>query len=595
MKNQKYSSLEIEQELRLLNNGGSFLIRSISWCLLVVLIICSIVIVKELYIFNKSAKNNLALMSNQPQQIAFTMMSNPVKQIAFGSCTSYDLRQMNIWTDAVIPSSPDVWIWAGDMVYLDDAEVDCHKTISSPSQEWQKACNCSANDYLTSRPGNCLSGDVEHANERWLKALNNEQYNKFLEFMCPRSQELGYFPPRGSDPSVCDRMILGIYDDHDFGWNNGNRREHDKREYKTMFLDAIGEDPNSPRRGAERGAWQVHHLNKNHPKASIDIFILDERYERDAIPCDTREDYCKSIVLPDTSGRYAHEKGFCSDFLSGGLDGKGSCCQKDELIFFGWCKIESNKFNKFYREACDPTYELFGHRSLVLNELTGELHEPDGSETVDSYQDSPFCEILGRNQRKWLRKALSSSQAAVKLIVSGSVLLNDPSYHSSCGSNSQIESLKNITCRCGGDNLDCYRVGQLELLHILANVTGCPIVLTGDFHFADLKILQPGNQTKYGDYYNSKDNSKPIYQIMSSGMSDSTARSITCEDYTLDPLGLRPHGECSFVTGANFGRILFEYKSNIQEIASVSLQIMSGYTANVILQEINVDLGTCIG
>lgn len=32
----------------------------------------------------------------------------------------------------------------------------------------------------------------------------------------------------------------GIYDDHDFGWNNGNGREPQKRAYKELYLDAIG-------------------------------------------------------------------------------------------------------------------------------------------------------------------------------------------------------------------------------------------------------------------------------------------------------------------------------------------------------------------
>ncbi len=38
-------------------------------------------------------------------------------------------------------------------------------------------------------------------------------------------------------------------------------------------------------------------------------------------------------------------------------------------------------------------------------------------------------------------------------------------------------------------------------------------------------------------------------------MSASTGRAVTCEDYRLDPLGLRTHPECDFVRGANFGRV----------------------------------------
>ena len=35
----------------------------------------------------------------------------------------------------------------------------------------------------------------------------------------------GFFPPDGGDAAVCPRPILGVYDDHDFGWNNGNGKQ----------------------------------------------------------------------------------------------------------------------------------------------------------------------------------------------------------------------------------------------------------------------------------------------------------------------------------------------------------------------------------
>lgn len=48
-------------------------------------------------------------------------------------------------------------------------------------------------------------------------------------------------PPPGSDPSSCSRPVLGVYDDHDSGWNNGNRRNRVKHEIKNLYLDALGE------------------------------------------------------------------------------------------------------------------------------------------------------------------------------------------------------------------------------------------------------------------------------------------------------------------------------------------------------------------
>ncbi len=42
-------------------------------------------------------------------------------------------------------------------------------------------------------------------------------------------------------------------DDHDFGWNNGNGRLPHKDQFKDLFLDAIGEPRDSPRRAKTRG------------------------------------------------------------------------------------------------------------------------------------------------------------------------------------------------------------------------------------------------------------------------------------------------------------------------------------------------------
>ncbi len=54
--------------------------------------------------------------------------------------------------------------------------------------------------------------------------INLPEYRSFLEYMCPGSTTLPQVPAAGSDPSACPRPVLGTYDDHDSGWNNGNDR-----------------------------------------------------------------------------------------------------------------------------------------------------------------------------------------------------------------------------------------------------------------------------------------------------------------------------------------------------------------------------------
>ncbi len=503
--------------------------------------------------------------------------------IAFGSCTAYDLRELSIWDDAILPSQPDAWIWTGDFVYLDDNEINCK--IFESTSEWQQSCNCSAS-WLEQPPYSCHAGDLEYSANRWNKALTNGPYNNFLRYMCPRGLDAGYFPPPGSDPALCDKPIWGVYDDHDFGWNNGNKREPSKSQFKELYLDALGEYATSVRRNSDRGAWIKYTLNQGDKHREVDIFVLDERYEREALPCDTRRAYCEHM-LASTEGTVAG-RAWCRDFLHGGDIGTGSCCKKDEDIFFGWCQRNGSRSSPYYRSACDVSYEHFGMQALELDDVTGELVAPSDQDKVDSYQDSPLCEVLGKTQRRWLRNAVQRSSAALQVFVSGSVLLYNPAWHT-CGTRADGSP---IECRCGGDNLDCYRTAQRELLHTITYLTkSCAIVLTGDYHFSDIKALQSGYQ-RYADYYNSSSNSKTVFQVMASGMSSSTARNVSCEDYRLDPMGLRTHPECSFVTGPNFGKLVMEYDEQ-GHLSTVRLQILSGVQANEVLLETIIDPRSC--
>ena len=513
-------------------------------------------------------------------------------KIAFGSCTAYDLREMTIWNDAIIPSEPDVWIWTGDMAYLDDSEVNCR--VYSDSEDWQRNCNCTAT-WLRHPPFSCHGGDVDYANDRWIKTLSDGPYNDFLQYMCPKAIDSGEFPPDGSNPNKCDRGIFGIYDDHDFGANDANGRENSKHDYKNMYLDAIGDPQDSPRRGLDRGAWYKYTLNEGIPGKDVDIIILDQRYERQPIPCENRREYCEKVVLSSNSdstisaGRIA----WCNDFLKKGTLDKGSCCSKDEDIYFGWCKLPSSKDSPFYREACDVTYDKFGMRSFVLDD-DGTLRLPTAKDSVDHFKDSPFCEVLGKSQRRWLRKVAKESKAAVKIFISGSVLFYDPTFKP-CGSyrDPTTGDVQQVNCRCSGDNMDCFSVAQLELAHIMSSVSGCSIVLTGDYHFSDIKAIRSGSDTPYAPFYGTANNSQTIYQVMASGMSESTGIYYSCEDFRLDPMKLRTHPECDFVTGPNFGRIILDYDEKHRRLNKIVLQVLSGRQKEKVLLETIIDPETC--
>lgn len=69
---------------------------------------------------------------------------------------------------------------------------------------------------------------------------------------------------------------------------------------KEMFLDAMGEAPDSPRRGSSRGIHFKETFNSDDSDRSIDLFFLDERYNRDRLPCHIRREWCEPTLILNT-------------------------------------------------------------------------------------------------------------------------------------------------------------------------------------------------------------------------------------------------------------------------------------------------------
>ncbi|KAL6753600.1 hypothetical protein V8C86DRAFT_451385 [Haematococcus lacustris] len=107
--------------------------------------------------------------------------SKTVSRIAFGSCSSYDLRPQPVWTHGVLPLAPDAWIWLGDMAYMDQTAVSCTAAPQQPH------CNCSL-DWMRGNQAMCTAGDLDHARRRLAHQVGGQEYRTFLEFMCPGAQ-----------------------------------------------------------------------------------------------------------------------------------------------------------------------------------------------------------------------------------------------------------------------------------------------------------------------------------------------------------------------------------------------------------------------
>lgn len=143
--------------------------------------------------------------------------------IAFGSCNKYNIENF-LWDD-IRNASPELWIWGGDNIYADTEDVG---KISA-----------------------------------MYKAQNSVAGYKKLK---KRTQ------------------VIGTWDDHDYGLNDGGTEFVSKKGSQQAFLDFMDVPEDHPRRARE-GIYFAH--NYNGSLGSVKIIVLDTRYFRTALTEDT--------------------------------------------------------------------------------------------------------------------------------------------------------------------------------------------------------------------------------------------------------------------------------------------------------------------
>jgi alkaline phosphatase D len=146
-------------------------------------------------------------------------VQNEYFAIAFGSCDNQKIKN-ELWP-AIDENHPSVWIWGGDNVYSDTEDMNFLKK----NYEIQKQDS----DYL-----------------------------KFIK----------------------DKIVLGTWDDHDYGANDGGEEYPFKRESQQLLLDFLGTSKKVPERKRE-GVYNSKTINLNGDK--IKIIALDSRYFRTAL------------------------------------------------------------------------------------------------------------------------------------------------------------------------------------------------------------------------------------------------------------------------------------------------------------------------
>lgn len=146
-------------------------------------------------------------------------IQNPLTTIAFGSCNRHTEPQ-NYWTE-VIAARPDLWIWLGDIIYAD-------------------------------------TEDMQKMQGMYQDMKQNSNYQQ----LCQSAQ------------------VIGVWDDHDYGVNDGDKNYPKRVESKNLLLDFLEIPQNAPVRSHE-GIYQSYSFG---PKGKrVKVILLDARYFRDEL------------------------------------------------------------------------------------------------------------------------------------------------------------------------------------------------------------------------------------------------------------------------------------------------------------------------
>ncbi len=151
--------------------------------------------------------------------IASHRADESIDVIAFGSCNKQDSAQL-IW-NVISKNNPDLWIWLGDNIYGD-------------------------------------SDDTAVLASKYRMQMQNAAYAEF----------------------AAQVRIIGTWDDHDYGINDGGRNFPIKNESKNLLLQFLNIKGDAEVRKHD-GVYQSYLFGNG--KQQVKIILLDTRYFRDTL------------------------------------------------------------------------------------------------------------------------------------------------------------------------------------------------------------------------------------------------------------------------------------------------------------------------
>ena len=140
-----------------------------------------------------------------------------IDNIAFGSCNKQH-KDQPMWPN-ILQNDPDLWIWLGDNIYGDTEDMEVMKRKYDEQNE-------------------------------------NTAYQELLA-QCP---------------------IIGTWDDHDYGINDGGKEYPQRKESKQLFTQFMGYEQEHPIHDHE-GVY--HSYTFGEKDQTVKIILLDTRYFRD--------------------------------------------------------------------------------------------------------------------------------------------------------------------------------------------------------------------------------------------------------------------------------------------------------------------------
>ncbi len=141
-----------------------------------------------------------------------------VKRFSFGSCNKQYLPQP-LWKK-ILADQPDLFLWTGDVVYAD-------------------------------------TRDMGKLSQIYASQLRQPEYQTFIGSGIP---------------------VIGVWDDHDYGENNGSKSFAPKAQSQQLFLDFLGEPKNSKRRQQD-GIYTTYSFGKG--AETVRFILLDTRFNRE--------------------------------------------------------------------------------------------------------------------------------------------------------------------------------------------------------------------------------------------------------------------------------------------------------------------------